>query len=177
MPIQLAMDYRLLHIMDVLLLRGNCECKDPLLLTAVQRGDLKMVKLLLDRDNVDPNARSPSSQQTPLLYAAEQREHTHIVEMLLRSSQVDVNSKGSNGRTPLMVAVSRGIILIAKALLKHPGIDILARDDDGKAAYTHACHSGPEMIALFEKYGYSAEMDNYQPIYLTVTPGNRLRTQ
>ncbi|PBK88688.1 hypothetical protein ARMGADRAFT_875302, partial [Armillaria gallica] len=68
--------------------------------------------------------------------------HTHIVEMLLRSSRADVNSKGSNGRTPLMVAVSRGIIPIAEALLKHPGIDVLVRDDDGKAAYTHACHSG-----------------------------------
>ncbi|KAK0435991.1 hypothetical protein EV421DRAFT_1739854 [Armillaria borealis] len=101
MPIQFAMDYGLVHIMDVLLLRGNCECKEPLLLIAVQRGDLKMVKLLLERDNVNPNARSPSSQQTPLLYAVEQREHTHIVEMLLRSGRVDVNIKGSNGRTPL----------------------------------------------------------------------------
>lgn len=78
------------------------------------------------------------------------------------------------------MAVSRRIIPTAEALLKHPGIDVLARDDDGKAAYTHACYSGPDnegMIALFEKYGYSAEMDNYQPIYLTVTPGNCLRTQ
>ncbi|SJL06971.1 uncharacterized protein ARMOST_10313 [Armillaria ostoyae] len=180
MPIQFAMDYGLVHIMDVLLLRRNCECKEPLLLIAVQRGDLKMVKLLLERDNVNPNARSPSSQQTPLLYAVEQREHTHTVEMLLRSGRVDVNIKGSNGRTPLMMAVSRRIVPTAEALLKHPGIDVLARDDDVKAAYTHACYSGPDnegMIALFEKYGYSAEMDNYQPIYLTVTPGNCLRTQ
>ncbi len=177
-PFQFAIDYGLLHIMDILLLRGKCQCEEPLLLTAVQRGDLGMVKLLLDRDNVDPNVRSPSSQQTPLLYAVEEQNRTPIVEMLLQSRRVDVNSKGRNGWTPLMIAVSRGIIPTAEALLKHPGIDILARDDDGEAAYTHACHSGPDnggMITLFEKYGCGAELDNYQPIYLT--PVNYLRSQ
>ncbi|KAK0432017.1 hypothetical protein EV421DRAFT_1851153 [Armillaria borealis] len=174
-PFQFAVDYGLLHIVDVLLLRGMYQCEEPLLLTAVHRGDLGMVKLLLDRDNVDPNARSPSSKQTPLLYAVEEQDHTHIVEMLLQSGRVDVNSKDRNGWTPLMMAVRRGIIMTAEALLKHPGIDVFARDDDGKAAYTHAYHSGPEMIALFVKYGCSAELDNYQPIYLT--PINYLRSQ
>ncbi|SJL14350.1 uncharacterized protein ARMOST_17806 [Armillaria ostoyae] len=177
-PFQFAMDYGLLHIVDVLLLRGMYQCEEPLLLTVVHRGDLGMVKLLLDRDNVDPNARSPSSQQTPLLYAVEEQEHTSIMEMLLQSRRVDVNSKGRNGWTPLMIAVRRGIAPTAEALLKHPEIDVFARDDDGKAAYTHAYHSGPDnggMITLFEKYGCSAELDNYQPIYLT--PVNNLRSQ
>ncbi|PBK98331.1 ankyrin [Armillaria gallica] len=171
------MDYGLLHIMDVLLLHRKYECEEPLLLTAVQRGDLAMVKLLLERNSVNPNARSPSSKQTPLLYAVEEQDHTHIVETLLQSGRVDVNSKGRNGWTPLMMALSRGIIPTGEALLKHPGIDVSARDDDGKAAYTHACHAGAEnggMITLLEKYGCSAELDNYQPIYLT--PVNRLRT-
>ncbi|KAK0219055.1 hypothetical protein IW262DRAFT_1462676 [Armillaria fumosa] len=177
-PFQFAMDYGLLHIMDVLLLRGKCQCEEPLLLTAIQRGDLGMVKLLLDRDNVDLNARLSSSQQTPLLYVVEEQDHTSIVELLLQSRRVDVNSKGRNGWTPLMIAVRRGIIPIAEALLKHAGIDVLARDDDDKAAYTHAYHSGPDnggMITLFEKYGCSAELDNYQPIYLT--PVTYLRSQ
>ncbi|PBK85125.1 hypothetical protein ARMGADRAFT_1018166, partial [Armillaria gallica] len=176
-PPQFAMDYGLLHIMDVLLLHGKYECEEPLLLTAVQQGDLAMVKLLLDRNSVDPNARSPSSKQTPLLYAVEEQDHTRIVETLLQSGRVDVNSKGRNGWTPLMMAVSRGIIPTVEALLKHPGIDVLARDDDGKAAYSHACHAGADnggMITLFEKYGCSAELDNYQPIYLT--PVNYLRS-
>ncbi|KAK0480424.1 hypothetical protein EDD18DRAFT_1439630, partial [Armillaria luteobubalina] len=142
--VHFAMDYGLLHVMNVLLLRGKCQCEEPLLLTAVQRGDLAVVKLLLGQDNVDPNIRSPTSQQTPLLYAVDEQGRTPIVEMLLQSRRVDVNNKGKNGWTPLMIAASRGIIPTAEALLKHPGIDILARDDDGQAAYTHACHSGPD---------------------------------
>ncbi|KAK0502584.1 ankyrin repeat-containing domain protein, partial [Armillaria luteobubalina] len=124
--------------MGVLLLHGKYRYDEPLLLTAVQRGDLAMVKLLLGQDNVDPNAQSSSSKQTPLLYTVEQREHTHIVETLLRSGRVDANSKGGNSWTPLMMAVSHGIIPTVEALLKHPGTNVLTRDDDGKVAYTHA---------------------------------------
>ncbi|KAK0439024.1 uncharacterized protein EV420DRAFT_1735703 [Desarmillaria tabescens] len=177
-PIQFAMDYGLLHIMDILLLHEKYPCKELLLLTAVQQEDLEIVELLLDQDNVDPNAQSPSSKQTPLLYAVEEQDHTCIVEMLLQSGWVDVNSKGRNEWTPLMMAVSHGIIPTVEALLKHLGIDVLVRDNDGKAAYTHACHSGPDsggMIMLFKKYGCSAKLDNYQPIYLM--PVNSLYSQ
>ncbi|KAK0472441.1 hypothetical protein IW261DRAFT_1570795 [Armillaria novae-zelandiae] len=177
-PLHFAVDHGLLHITKVLLDRGDdpCQCKKPLLVSAVERRNLEMVNLLLDRDTIDPNTESSWEQQTPLSYAAECGS-AQIVEILLQSGRVNVNCKDCSGRTPLMMAVSSGDMSRVEVLLKHPGIDILARDNDGKYAYSYAywqelrqpdsSHNN-RMLRLLERYGVRPRIiDHYEPTYPT----------
>ncbi len=70
-PLQLAVNYGLLHITKVLLNQGAQQgdnlmwCCPPLLEIAIKRENLEMVKLLLDQDKIDPNIGDPRKQQTP----------------------------------------------------------------------------------------------------------------
>ncbi|PBK68343.1 hypothetical protein ARMSODRAFT_851736, partial [Armillaria solidipes] len=73
----------------------------PLLVTAVQRQNLEMVKLLLCQDNIDPNTQSSSLPQAPLFYAVEWGS-TQLVEILLQSDWVNVNCMDYMGHTPLI---------------------------------------------------------------------------
>lgn len=146
---------------------------------AVCKDQDDIVEMVLKCDDVDPDIRSSLTQQTPLLYAAEHIYTCHIIEMLLQTDQVDVNSKDCNGRTALMIMASYGKTEAAKILLKHPGIDIMAKDNNSMTAYNHACWPSWEnyklsklkddkMITLLKQYGGKLNMpDNYLPIYLT----------
>ncbi|SJL14241.1 uncharacterized protein ARMOST_17697 [Armillaria ostoyae] len=177
--LHLAVDYGLLHITEVFLDQGDDphQCETPLLVTAIKRENLQMVKLLLDRDEIDPTIPSSwdsGEQQTPLFYAAVWSS-AQLLEILLQSDQVNVNHKDRYGSTALMRAVASGHISNVKILLKHPGIDILARDNNGTTAYIcafgHYDQEEPdypdnEMIALLEKCGGRPKTD-YEPTYQT----------
>ncbi len=179
-PLHFAVEYDLLHIAKVLLDRGDdpCQCEKPLLMTAIEKHNPEMMKLLLLQDNIDPNTQSSSFQLTPLSHAA-MWESTQLVEILLQSDRVDVNCKDCRGRTPLMMAVSYGNLSMVELLLKHTRINILARDDDDNPAYSYAYWRGlrqrrlqqpdssdnDRMIVLLEKYGGRPQPD-YKPTYL-----------
>ncbi|SJL14313.1 uncharacterized protein ARMOST_17769 [Armillaria ostoyae] len=173
-PLDFAVEYGLLHIMKVLLDRGDDlhQCKTPLLITAIQRGNLEMVKLLLDQDSIDPNACSFWETRPPLFYAI-QLESMQILEMLLQSDRVNVNCRDCHGHTPLIMAVISGDISKVKVLLKHRGIDIWARDNSGNSAYNCAYwqldSSYNEIFALLNRYidRSSYQRDHYDPTYPT----------
>ncbi|PBK98340.1 ankyrin, partial [Armillaria gallica] len=140
-PLHIAVEYGLLHITEVLLDQGDgpCQCMTPLLVTAIKRQNLEIIKLLLHQDNIDPNTQSSWQQWTPLFYAAEEGS-TQVVEILLQSDHVNVNvnCKDFRGRTPLMTVVISGDISMAEVLLKHAQVDKLARDNEDNTAYSHA---------------------------------------
>ncbi|KAK0431632.1 ankyrin repeat-containing domain protein [Armillaria borealis] len=186
-PLHFAVEYGLLHIMELLLNRGDdpCQCIPSLLETAVYRHNIEIVKLLLDLDKINPNTQL-LLQQTPLSYAVEQQS-VQLLELLLQSGQVDVNCKDSTGCTPLMLAVSSGNMSIVKVLLKHTGIDILARDKIGNPAYAYACWQYSQepdfsdndgMFALLEKYGGRPPIAHYEPTYplATCLPNEQLNS-
>jgi len=60
------------------------------------------VKLLLERDQVDPDSRDDDGR-TPLSYGA-RAESEGIVKLLLERDEVDPESLDNNGRTPLSYA-------------------------------------------------------------------------
>ncbi|KAK0435988.1 hypothetical protein EV421DRAFT_1146278 [Armillaria borealis] len=173
-PLHFAVDYGLLHITKVLLDRGDdpCQCTIPLLVTAIVRENLEMVKLLLDQDKIDPNTKSYRSWPSPLSYAVEWGS-TQIVEILLQSDRVDVNCKNIRGCTPLMLAVISDDISMVKVLLKHVGVDKYARDNEDNTAYGLASFrwwgllpDSCRMITLLKKYGCRSQIiDCYEPTY------------
>ncbi|PBK81229.1 hypothetical protein ARMGADRAFT_813254 [Armillaria gallica] len=173
-PLHFAVEYGLLHITELLLERGDdpCQCKPPLLLTALEKGKLDIVKLLLDQDKIDSN----TGHWLLPLYSACCRD-TQIVEMFLQSDRINVNCKDYLGCTSLMLTVASGNISSTKALLKHPGIDVLAKDNFGTTVYARAFQQyqrEPDysddngLVALLEKYGGRPQTD-YKPTYLTAT--------
>ncbi|OCK91870.1 uncharacterized protein K441DRAFT_573005, partial [Cenococcum geophilum 1.58] len=72
----------------------------PLLL-ATSDGYKAVVKLLLIRDNINPNSKDKFGA-IPLLLAAEYRSEAGIVKLLLTRKGVNSNSKDSNNWTPLL---------------------------------------------------------------------------
>ncbi len=176
-PLHFAVEYGLLHITKVLLERGDdpSQCSPPLLETAVDRENLSMVKLLLGRHEIDPNAKG---WNLPLCSACACKDK-QILEVFLQSDRVDVNCRDCTGATALMMAVTSGYVSGVEALLKHPKIDIMARDRRGRSAYAYAfggyqevpdCSDKNGMIALLERYGGKPQTD-YEPTYPTAAAG------
>ena len=77
-------------------------------------GLAKIVRLLLERDGVDPDSKD-SYGQTPLSWAAA-NGHEAIVKLLLGVEGIDPDSKDSNGQTPLSRAAENGHEAIVKLL-------------------------------------------------------------
>ena len=71
---------------------------------AAGRGHEAIVQLLIDRDDVDIDAKDKFGM-TPLSQAA-QRGHEAIVRLLIARGDVDINSKDISGKTPLLLAAT-----------------------------------------------------------------------
>ena len=81
---------------------------------AVEGGRVGIVKLLLDRKDVNPDSRA-NYGRTPLWCAAS-GGHEGIVKLLLDRKEVNPDSRADNGRTPLWCATSGGHEGIVKLL-------------------------------------------------------------
>ncbi len=91
------------------------ECDPPLLVTAIERRNLEMVKLLLDQDEVDPGFRLPFPLQSA--YACGDQQ---FLDLLLQSDWVNVNAKTYGGLTALIKVVCSGAILRGQSLTEAP---------------------------------------------------------
>ncbi|KAH6903958.1 ankyrin repeat domain-containing protein 28 [Coprinopsis sp. MPI-PUGE-AT-0042] len=85
------------------------------------------------------NAQTQHWEESPLMLAV---EHGHLActKALLSLADVDVNLRGFHGRSALMCAIRR--IECLQLLLKSPGIDLDAEDNDGMTALLLACDWG-----------------------------------
>lgn len=88
---------------------------------AAYGGQTSVVRLLLGRGDVDPNAATPPTL-TPLNLAV-QEGHVDVVRVLLAREDVDVNHPGIATRAPLYVAMEHKDGEIARLLLERPYID------------------------------------------------------
>ena len=101
---------------------------EKILVTAVRRGVVAMVELLVKNSSVNVNILD---QKEPLLIIAADMKpqpsaagYVDIVRSLISSSTCDVNVKGSSGNTALALACDRGNSAMVAVLLSHPEIDV-----------------------------------------------------
>ncbi|KAF2187188.1 ankyrin, partial [Zopfia rhizophila CBS 207.26] len=101
-------------------------------------GHEAVVRLLLDKDGVDPDSDDTYGQR-PLLCAAE-NGHEEVVKLLLKD-RLDPNSKAigkyNGGRTSLSFAAANGHEAVVKLLLAK-GVDTDFKDKDGRTPLSWA---------------------------------------
>ena len=112
------------------------------LMEAATEGHQGIIRLLLEREDVDVNVRSPFSDRasgyTALTWAAK-HGHGKIVRMLLGRKEVEVNvATPIADRTPLMEAIYYGHMEVAELLLRHPAVDVNHEDMYGLTALSYA---------------------------------------
>jgi ankyrin repeat protein len=128
--------------------------KERKLLVAAQRGDVALVKLLLDKGE-DPNVRETERNnlgRTPLHYAAggkhynRQGRHIEVAKLLVERG-ADVNAKGDTGYTALHVASGLGQVELVDFLLKN-GADVDAKDVRGTPLAAAALQGHEPVVQL-----------------------------
>ena len=119
-------------VVEILLRRDELDVNvgDPsqrshnaLMLAAIY-GNVRVVKLLLGRDDLRPNWRI---DKTALMYAA-MEDQPEIVKLLLSDARVSINDRDNFGATALMLAAYNGCESIVEALLD---VDADAEITDG----------------------------------------------
>lgn len=128
-----------------------------LLNLAISCAQMDLVKLLLNRAELDVNFHSPSC--APPLVTAVRAEVISVVNLLLQRPDTDPNVLhtenvwyGSTSTTPLHYAARAGDYEIVQALLRHPKIDPSIRDQSGRTPLRAAAdvHQGGMMRMLLQ---------------------------
>lgn len=96
---------------------------------AVRDGQDTIVKMLLDTQQVDVNAKNVDGW-TPLSREAS-NAHDAMVKMLLETPNIEVNARDGNGWTPLSRAAANGHDTIVKMLLDVQKVDLDDKDSNG----------------------------------------------
>jgi len=138
------------------------DCMGKTALTwATRRGKGEVVKVLLEREDIDPNVADIQDGRTPLTLAAE-NGHVGLVKILLERQDTNPNTADTKyGRTPLSWATWRGHEKVAKMLLEREDIDPNVADtQDGHTPLTLATESGHEGLVkiLLERQDTNTDM-------------------
>ena len=120
---------------------------------AAEKGHEAVVKLLLDKEGVDPDSKD-NYGRTPLSWAAE-KGHEAVVKLLLEKDGVDPDSKDNDGQTPLSWAAENGHEAVVKLLLDKEGVDPDSKDNYGRTPLSWAAGNGHEAVVklLLDKDG------------------------
>ena len=116
------------------------------LFTAAGKGDLKLVKWLL-QEGADIDTKS-NNRWTVLMYAS-QHGQLEVVKWLLEKG-ADINAKNDNRWTALIYASENGHLETVKWLLQE-GADIDAKDYYRRTALMFACGNGHLEICKYLK--------------------------
>lgn len=121
----------------------------PLIVVAF-RGDLPLMRLLLDR-GADVN-HATNTRITPLIAGVKGYTPTASSRLLLAHA-ANVNAADHHGQTALMVACDKGETACVQLLLQ-AGTQVNARDDDGRTALIHAADAGHgQIVRLLKRAG------------------------
>jgi ankyrin repeat protein len=135
-------------LLDIPLADSELDCKDCLNRTplwwAAANGHEAVVKLLLAKDGVNPDAKD-RHDETPLWRAAA-RGHEAVVKLLLAKGDVNLDAKDELGRTPLWWAAANGHEAVVKLLLAKDGVNPDAKDGLGRTPLWWAAHNGHEAV-------------------------------
>ena len=109
--------------------------------TACMKGDLQMVKRLINSQSCDINAQD-NNVKTPVLLAA-YFGHTDLVRFLCSLNDCDMTKADSFGRTPLHHACQKGHVDVVSVLVCEKKCNVFLPDNEGVL---------PVHIAAFEGY-------------------------
>jgi ankyrin repeat protein len=123
---------------------------------AAENGHEAVVKLLLDKEDVNVNSieygeygDGDGSDGRPLWMAAG-NGHEAVVKLLLNKEGVSVNSSDKHGRTPLWFAAENGHEAVVKLLLDKEGVDVNSKD------YGEHGYSGGTPLWIAAENGHEA---------------------
>ena len=110
---------------------------------AAMRGHSGVVKILLERKDVNPNQRDTKSGRTPLSWAAA-KGHGGIVKILLEREDVNPNQADTEyGQTPLSWAAQEGHSGVVKMLLEQKDVNPnQAGTEPGRTPLSWAAENG-----------------------------------
>jgi len=113
---------------------------DSPLAWAARNGHGEVVKMLLGREEVDPD-ESNNYGQTPLFYAAAEG-NDEVVKILLGREGVNPDRPDNGGRTPLSYAANRGRDEAVEILLEREEVNPDCPDNDGRTPLSYAAAGG-----------------------------------
>ena len=117
-----------------------------ILTLAAEHGHERVVKMLLEHRDVDPNQADTEYDRTPLGWAAE-HGHESVVQMLLKRGDINPNQADQYGRTPLRWAAKGGSEGVAKMLLQRADVNPnLADTHHGRTPLLLAARHGCEPV-------------------------------
>ena len=117
---------------DISINESMGSCGQTALCISIMQGRERILKLMLEREDVDINAIDTCGDTALIL--ATRLGKGKIVELLLARKDIDINSADKNGLTPLMHAVKHGCVGLIKHILQHREMDINTQNKGGKTA-------------------------------------------
>ncbi|RPA98775.1 ankyrin [Choiromyces venosus 120613-1] len=150
------------------------------LCNAARNGIARIVSSLLQRKDVNVNARCPlgMSALSHAIYSphyfSRSKELRYVIALLLADPRVDVNLPDHELRTPLHLALRSGRWFILDMLLKHEGVEVNARDKDGftplgYAIHSWGCHNLVELLLEDVRVDFNlANNEGLTPLHMAV---------
>jgi len=112
---------------------------------AARRGHERVVRVLLQRGNINPNITNTIYGQTPLLLAARDG-YGGVVRILLEWSEVNPEKADKWSRTPLLLAAENGHQEVVRMLLDRNDIDPDKEDDWSQTPLLRAAENGHQRV-------------------------------
>ncbi len=119
------------------------------LLVAASKGELKLVKQLVEKSHVAIEVKSQSGY-TPL-HLATWNQHDEVVKYLLEQG-ASINAQAINGKTPLHLAIESNCSKMVDNLLQAADIEMLP-DVDGRLPIHYAALEGAYHFFFLARYG------------------------
>ncbi|KAI9824247.1 MAG: hypothetical protein M1832_002054 [Thelocarpon impressellum] len=137
----------LVQVMETVTTSGLLDSENRTLLGwAAAEGHEAIVRLLVDRDDVEADAKDQDGR-TPLWWAA-WGGHEGIVRLLVDRDDVEADSKDQYGQTPLSRAAEEGHEAVVKLLVDRDDVEADANDLDGRTPLSLAALRGHEAVVM-----------------------------
>jgi len=133
---------------------------DDLWFKAIEKGYIKLIKLLIKYGDIDVNIQDVFDERRPLHFASYDG-HTEIVKLLIKAG-ADLNVQNKFGETPLHFANMDGHKDCIELLI-NAGADVNIQDNDGWTALHFASYSGyKDIVELLINAGVNVNLLSYQ---------------